>query len=74
MNSRKKTAEPLPKKGQKCSACHTVLKKIDYKIWGTKIFDPLSGSYLEDESLGSSDIEYTCPNCSAKLDLEGVVY
>ena len=74
MNSHNETAEAPPPQSQQCSACHTILEKIDYKIWGTKIFDPSSGSYLEDESLGSSDIEYTCPNCSAKLDPEGLIY
>jgi len=74
MSSRKKTADPSQKKIKKCSSCHTALKKIDYKIWGTKVFDPSTGSYLEDEALGSSDIEYTCPDCTAKLDPEGLVY
>jgi hypothetical protein len=57
-----------------CSECHLELGKIDYKTWGTKLFDPLTGSYLEDESLGASDIEFSCPNCTAKLDPEGLIF
>jgi uncharacterized CHY-type Zn-finger protein len=61
-------------KAPECSECHAELEKIDYTTWGAKIFDPSSGSYLEDESLGGSDIEFSCPNCAAKLNPEGLIF
>jgi hypothetical protein len=53
-----------------CTGCGSVLTKIDYTIWGTKRFDPTTRSYEEDESLGNCDMEYSCPNCSGKLNPE----
>ena len=46
------------------------LEKIDYQIWGTKKFNPETGNYDEDENLGSSDMQFSCPRCSVKLDPE----
>lgn len=57
-----------------CPSCGIILKSLRYTIWGTKQFDPNSGSYLEDDSLGKSDMEVACPNCSAKLDAEGLLF
>jgi hypothetical protein len=57
-----------------CPTCGVILKTLKYTIWGTKKFDPDSGSYLEDDSLGNSDMEVSCPNCSAKLDAEGLQF
>jgi hypothetical protein len=56
-----------------CIGCDTLLKTVDYKIWGTKRFDPKTGSYEEDDSLGNTDMEFSCPNCSAKLDPEAII-
>jgi hypothetical protein len=62
-----------PKAGE-CPACSATLNNIDYKMWGSKSFDQDAGSYLEDETLGTSDMEFTCPSCSAKLDPEGIIF
>ncbi|MCU1332722.1 MAG: hypothetical protein JWM08_1714 [Candidatus Angelobacter sp.] len=69
----------MPKQSQKplaakCSSCGGILKDIDYKMWGSKKFDPGSGLYMEDEAIGKSDIEFSCPNCSAELDPEGFLF
>lgn len=56
-----------------CTGCDALLKTVDYKIWGTKRFDPKTGSYKEDDSLGNTDMEFSCPNCSAKLDPEAII-
>lgn len=56
-----------------CPHCNTVLNTVSYQIWGTKKFDYKSGGYKEDESLGNTDMEFTCPNCSAKLEPESVL-
>lgn len=56
-----------------CTDCNAVLKTVSYQIWGTKWFNPESGSYEEDDSLGNSDMEFCCPNCSAKLDAEAII-
>ena len=76
MNSAKSL---VPRKAQKpkageCPACGATLNNIDYKMWGSKRFDQDTGSYFEDETLGISDMEFTCPTCSAKLDPEGVIF
>jgi hypothetical protein len=55
-----------------CSACGSVLTTVNYTIWGTKRFNPETKSYEEDDSLGNCDMEFSCPNCSRKLDPEGV--
>jgi C4-type Zn-finger protein len=57
-----------------CPSCGAILNTLSHTIWGTKKFDPNSGSYLEDESMGNSDMEVSCPNCSAKLDAEGLLF
>jgi DNA-directed RNA polymerase subunit RPC12/RpoP len=51
-----------------CPDCNHVLKKVNYQIWGTKRFAEKSGQYEEDESLGETDMVFTCPNCSVKLE------
>jgi hypothetical protein len=56
-----------------CPQCHVDLQKIDYKMWGTKRFDPETGSYEEDESLGNCDLIFTCPQCEAELDPDKVL-
>ena len=61
-------AKALTHKALNCADCGAILNKVDYTMWGTKKFDPQRGCYLEDESLGASDMEFTCPNCSAKLE------
>ena len=58
----------------KCPECGALLNEVDYKSWGTYKFDPQSGSYSEDQSLGKSDIEFSCPKCEAKLDPEGLLF
>ena len=62
-----------PKAGE-CPACGATLNNIDYKMWGSKRFDQDTGSYLEDETLGNSDMEFMCPTCSAKLDPDGTIF
>ncbi len=62
------------KLSSKCPECGAILQEIDYKTWGRYRFDPISGSYQEDESLGHSDIEFSCPKCDAKLDPEGLLF
>lgn len=64
-------AEKLP---LNCSDCGMVLSKVNYTIWGTKGFDQKSLSYQENESFGETDMEFTCPKCSAKLDPEGIAF
>jgi len=59
---------------QECWACGAVLNKVAYTMWGSKKFDSRSGDYVEDDELGSSDIEVSCPSCSAKLDPEGILF
>jgi hypothetical protein len=61
-------AKVQTRKPLKCEDCGAVLKKVNYTMWGTKKFDPTRGNYVEDESLGESDLEFTCPSCSAKLE------
>jgi hypothetical protein len=63
-----------PRQASACQGCGIILKSVSYTVWGTKKFDPESGSYLEDESLGNSDMELSCPNCSMKLDAEGILF
>jgi len=57
----------------KCPHCGQGLKSVDYQIWGTKRFDQRTGEYKEDESLGNTDMQFSCPNCSAKLDPEPIL-
>lgn len=56
-----------------CSDCGTELKTVNYTIWGTKRYSVKSKSYVEDDSPGNTDMEFTCPNCSAKLDPDGLM-
>ena len=51
-----------------CPDCQKELQKIDYKMWGTRRFDPETGQYEEDESPGNCDLIYTCPHCQAEVD------
>lgn len=51
-----------------CPQCSEQLQTIDYKMWGTKRFDPQTGTYEEDEGLGKCDLVFTCPHCEAELD------
>jgi hypothetical protein len=55
-----------------CFACGAELKTIDYTIWGAKIFRQETKSYVEDDSVG--DMEFSCPNCSAKLNPDGLIF
>ena len=71
MIARENSTKKLP---AVCPACESVLNSINYTMWGTKKFDLISRAYVEDESLGSSDLEFSCPNCSVKLDPEGVIF
>lgn len=56
-----------------CPECHEQLRTIDYKTWGTKRFNPATGSYEEDESPGNCDLIFTCPHCEAELEAEMVL-
>ncbi len=47
---------------------------ISYTIWGTKRFDPETGTYEEDDSPGNTDMEFRCPHCSAKIDPESTIF
>lgn len=67
-NSKAKAAPP------KCSGCNAPLKTIDYRSWGMMRFDPERKVYVDDDSPGNSDIEYSCPKCSAKIDAEGILF
>ena len=66
--------KPATKKLALCPSCGAAMKTIDYKVWGTKRFSPSTGFYEDDDSPGNSDMEFTCPNCSCKLDPEGLVF
>jgi predicted RNA-binding Zn-ribbon protein involved in translation (DUF1610 family) len=57
-----------------CASCNSPLRTISYTMWGTKRFDPKSRDYVEDDSPGNGDIEFKCPNCSAKIDPEGIIF
>lgn len=37
-------------------------------------FDPERKAYIDDDSPGNADIEYSCPKCSAKIDPEGILF
>jgi rubredoxin len=56
-----------------CPECQKELKKVDYKMWGTKRFNPATGRYEEDESPGNCDLVFTCPHCEAELDADVVL-
>jgi predicted RNA-binding Zn-ribbon protein involved in translation (DUF1610 family) len=64
----------MKKKPPTCTDCGQKLNTISYMMWGTKRFDSKTNSYTENESLGNTDMEFTCPNCSAKIDPEGVIF
>lgn len=36
-------------------------------------FDPERRAYVDDDSPGNADVEYSCPNCSAKIDPEEIL-
>ena len=55
-----------------CSDCGSTLNSVDYQMWGTQRFNKKTGQYEEDDSLGNTDMEFRCPNCSAKLDGEAL--
>jgi predicted RNA-binding Zn-ribbon protein involved in translation (DUF1610 family) len=57
-----------------CPGCGAPLNQVDYKMWGSKKFNFRIGLYDEDETLGKSDIEFSCPKCSAELDPEGLIF
>lgn len=57
-----------------CPDCGKPMLTITYTIWGTKRFDPQTSSYREDDSPGNTDMEFTCPNCSARIDPEGIIF
>lgn len=57
-----------------CPFCGVVLETVNYTIWGTKRFDATNDFYVEDDSIGKSDLELTCPACAAKLAPEGIIY
>ena len=63
----------MTKKPLRCTECKAALKKIDYQIWGTKRFNARTGNYDEDDSPGNTDMEFTCPKCSVKLDSEAII-
>jgi hypothetical protein len=50
-----------------------VLKVVTYQMWGTKRFNAETGDYDEDDSPGNTDLEFSCPKCSAKLDAEAII-
>lgn len=50
------------------------MNEVGYKMWGSKKFDPGSGFYHEDESLGKCDIEFSCPKCDVELEPEGFIF
>jgi hypothetical protein len=56
-----------------CTGCNTVLKTVTYTMWGTKRWDAKAGFYEEDDSPGNTDIEFSCPKCSAELDAEAII-
>ena len=37
-------------------------------------FHPEDNAYVNDDSPGNADIEYSCANCSAKVDPEGIIF
>ena len=63
----------MAQKVPSCPECHEELQSVDYKMWGTKRFNAVTGSYNEDESPGNCDLIFTCPHCEAELDSEMVV-
>jgi hypothetical protein len=58
----------------KCAGCQSPLTTINYTAWATMRFDPKQKSYFEDDSPGNADVELSCPNCSAKIDPEGILF
>src|SRR5689334_6271536 len=41
-----------------CESCGESLTTIDYKVWGTKRFNPTTGNYDEDDTMGNADVEF----------------
>jgi len=56
-----------------CTGCNAVLKVVTYQMWGTKRFNAETGDYDEDDSPGNTDLEFSCPKCSEKLDAEAII-
>ena len=56
-----------------CTGCNAILKTVNYTSWGTQRFNPSTGSYEEDYSPGNTDLEFSCPNCSAEVDAEAII-
>lgn len=78
MGKRTVRDEAKPKPSDKkapltCTDCNAVLKVITYQIWGTKRWDAKTGDYEEDDSPGNTDMEFSCPKCSAELDAEAII-
>jgi hypothetical protein len=63
----------MPQRLLSCPECHKELQTIEYKMWGTKRFNPAMGSYDEDESPGNGDLIFTCPHCEAEIDSDAVL-
>jgi predicted RNA-binding Zn-ribbon protein involved in translation (DUF1610 family) len=57
-----------------CPDCGKPMHTVSYTIWGITRFNPQTGTYEEDESLGNTDMEFRCPHCSAKIDPEGIIF
>jgi hypothetical protein len=58
----------------RCTACDQPLRTINSTCWVTMRFDPEDNAYVNDDSPGNADIEYSCANCSAKVDPEGIIF
>jgi len=51
-----------------CPDCNAALTSINYELWGKKKFNPMTGNYEDDRAWGSSEMQLSCPACSATLD------
>ena len=68
---------PLPREESsppKCNGCNQPLTTINSTCWVTMRFHPEENAYVNDDSPGNADIEYSCANCSAKVDPEGIIF
>jgi len=54
-----------------CDSCGGSLTTIDYKVWGTKRFNPTTGSYDEDDSMGNADMEFLLPEVLGEARTSG---
>jgi DNA-directed RNA polymerase subunit RPC12/RpoP len=73
MRAKKQHAEATRSIPQ-CPDCGALLRAISYTTWGTMRFDANRKLYIEDDSPGNADIEYSCTKCSSKLDPEGILF